>query len=221
MSLPIDKLASFSSTVTSIDAFATLGTCVFFALLLRVLYRRFSTTFGSKTQLADVLVLIAMTTAIIILIVKSSLALSLGLVGALSIVRFRTAIKDPEELGFMFVAIAIGLGCGSGHWHIVFIFMAVVSILILVRSRCQTRRLPTSAILLQFESESPNISAITETLRQIAPGVRFQKMEPIEDRFSLSFFVDTANTQQLDAIKSTLSKQFGVQTLSYFSTPVI
>jgi uncharacterized membrane protein YhiD involved in acid resistance len=51
----------------------------------------------------------------VILIVKSSIALSLGLVGALSIVRFRTPIKEPEELVYLFFAIAIGLGFGSGQ----------------------------------------------------------------------------------------------------------
>ena len=51
----------------------------------------------------------------VILIVKSSLALSLGLVGALSIVRFRTPIKEPEELIYLFLAIAIGLGFGAGQ----------------------------------------------------------------------------------------------------------
>ncbi|HAE74801.1 MAG TPA: DUF4956 domain-containing protein, partial [Alphaproteobacteria bacterium] len=48
-----------------------------------------------------------------ITIVKSSLALSLGLVGALSIVRFRTPIKEPEELAYLFIAIAMGLGLGA------------------------------------------------------------------------------------------------------------
>ena len=50
-----------------------------------------------------------------ITIVKSSLALSLGLVGALSIVRFRAAIKEPEELVYLFLIIATGLGCGAGQ----------------------------------------------------------------------------------------------------------
>ena len=53
-----------------------------------------------------------MTTMLIITVVKSSLALSLGLVGALSIVRFRAAIKEPEELAYLFLTIAIGLALG-------------------------------------------------------------------------------------------------------------
>ena len=57
--------------------------------------------------------IIIITIMVVITIVKSSLALSLGLVGALSIVRFRTAIKEPEELAYTFFAIAIGLGAGA------------------------------------------------------------------------------------------------------------
>ncbi len=56
-----------------------------------------------------------MITVLIISVVKSSLALSLGLVGALSIVRFRTPIKEPEELAYLFAAIAVGLGLGAGQ----------------------------------------------------------------------------------------------------------
>ena len=54
-----------------------------------------------------------MTTLLVIAVVKSSLALSLGLVGALSIVRFRTPIKEPEELAYIFLAIALGLCLGA------------------------------------------------------------------------------------------------------------
>ena len=54
-------------------------------------------------------------TVVVISIVKSSLALSLGLVGALSIVRFRSAIKEPEELAYLFLSIGIGLGLGAGQ----------------------------------------------------------------------------------------------------------
>jgi hypothetical protein len=57
--------------------------------------------------------MITMTTMLIITIVKASLALSLGLVGALSILRFRAAIKEPKELAYWFLAIAIGLDFGA------------------------------------------------------------------------------------------------------------
>ena len=66
----------------------------------------------------------------IILVVKSSLALSLGLIGALSIVEFRTPIKEPEELIYLFLSIAIGIGYGSGQNLITIIIFSVIIIII-------------------------------------------------------------------------------------------
>ena len=61
------------------------------------------------------LMLSGLSTTLVVIFVKSSLALSLGLVGALSIVRFRTPIKNPSDLGFIFLVIASGVGIGSGN----------------------------------------------------------------------------------------------------------
>ena len=61
---------------------------------------------------------LAVITAIVILTVQSNIVLSLGMVGALSIVRFRTAIKDPMDLVFLFWAISVGIACGAGMLEI-------------------------------------------------------------------------------------------------------
>ena len=84
-------------------------------IILGFLYVKFGTSFSNRKTFSKNFPLLTMTTMFIITIVKSSLALSLGLVGALSIVRFRAAIKEPEELTFLFVAISIGLGLGAGQ----------------------------------------------------------------------------------------------------------
>jgi len=76
-------------------------------------YTRYGRSLSNRAQFAQVLPVLALTTVLVISVVKSSLALSLGLVGALSIVRFRTAIKEPEELIYLFIAIAVGLGLGA------------------------------------------------------------------------------------------------------------
>ena len=85
------------------------------AFILSRLYYKFSHSMGNRSQFAKTILLVAITTMLVISIVKSSLALSLGLVGALSIVRFRTAIKDPEELVYLFLSISIGLGFGANQ----------------------------------------------------------------------------------------------------------
>ena len=88
--------------------------CAILSLLLRAYYVRFSTTVSGKNHLGAILPLLSLIIFLVIVVVKSSLALSLGLVGALSIVRFRTPIKEPEELVYLFLAIALGLGFGAG-----------------------------------------------------------------------------------------------------------
>jgi uncharacterized membrane protein YhiD involved in acid resistance len=85
------------------------------AMALRYHFNRFGTTLSNREEFGQVFPFILLTTVLIITIVKSSLALSLGLVGALSIVRFRTPIKEPEELAYLFIAIAMGLGLGANQ----------------------------------------------------------------------------------------------------------
>ena len=88
--------------------------CMILVSIVSWFYKKFSQSLGGKTHIGSILPLIGLTVFLVITIVKSSLALSLGLVGALSIVRFRTPIKEPEELGYLFLTIGVGLGFGAG-----------------------------------------------------------------------------------------------------------
>ena len=79
------------------------------------------------------LLMMSLITTMVMNILGSSLALSLGMVGALSIVRFRTAVKDPRDTTYIFWAISIGLGAGSGNYYIIAVgtvFVTVISILL-------------------------------------------------------------------------------------------
>jgi hypothetical protein len=89
-------------------------------------YLRFSPVLSNKRKFARVFVFIAATTMLVITVVQSSLALSLGLVGALSIIRFRTPIKEPEELAYLFLAIGLGLGMGANERLVTVIIFGVI-----------------------------------------------------------------------------------------------
>ena len=89
------------------------GTIISF--ILKAHYKKFSSTLNNREEFGNVFPFVLLTTILVISIVKSSLALSLGLVGALSIVRFRTPIKEPEELAYLFICIAAGLGLGANQ----------------------------------------------------------------------------------------------------------
>jgi len=95
--------------------FVNLALDLILAHILAWHYVRYANVLSNKRKFARVFVFISMTTLLVISVVKTSLALSLGLVGALSIVRFRTPIKEPLELAYLFLAIAVGIGLGAGE----------------------------------------------------------------------------------------------------------
>jgi uncharacterized membrane protein YhiD involved in acid resistance len=108
--LSVQQFAEQSISAVMVNLFL----CMMLVSLVGWFYKKFSRSLGGKTHVGAILPLIGLTVFMVITVVKSSLALSLGLVGALSIVRFRTPIKEPEELGYLFLTIAVGLGFGAG-----------------------------------------------------------------------------------------------------------
>ena len=90
-----------------------LALVLFLGQVLSWHYQRFAAVLSNKRKNARLFVLLAATTMLVISVVKSSLALSLGLVGALSIIRFRTPVKEPEELLYLFLSVAVGIGLGA------------------------------------------------------------------------------------------------------------
>lgn len=105
------------------------------ALFIRLLYRRFGSSLSNRDNFGSLFPLLTITVVLVISVVKESLSLSLGLVGALSIVRFRTAIKDPEELIYLFACIAVGVALGADQAYAAVMGVLVFTIFVLLRNR--------------------------------------------------------------------------------------
>ena len=127
-----NKLARSLETVGETDylmVLLSLFFCIISSFILMYVYRNKANSLSSKIQISTIIPLLSNITFLVILIVKSSLALSLGLVGALSVIRFRTPVKEPEDLAFLFFAIALGIGYGA---HQIFPTSLVFLILIVI-----------------------------------------------------------------------------------------
>ena len=96
--------------------------------LVKITYIKVGRALNDKDYFSDTFIPLAIITTLVITVIKFSLALSLGLVGALSIVRFRAAIKEPEELVYLFFVIAIGLANGANQ----FLLSTMATIIIIV-----------------------------------------------------------------------------------------
>ena len=100
------------------------------------------------------LVLTGMIVALITLPISSNIALSLGMVGALSIVRFRTAIKDPTDIVFTFWAIAVGIICGAGLYMIAIVGSPVIGFLLLILSRANFRTDDPFLLVIHYTNQA-------------------------------------------------------------------
>jgi uncharacterized membrane protein YhiD involved in acid resistance len=100
------------------------------------------------------LVLTGLVVALVVLPISSNIALSLGMVGAMSIVRFRTAIKDPADIVFTFWAIAVGIICGAGLYMVALVGSPVIGLFLFVLSRANFRTSDPYLLVVKYANEA-------------------------------------------------------------------
>ena len=118
-------------------------------LIYRLMTRKSFYSKGFNVSLAA----LAVITSAIILAMQSNLVISLGMVGALSIVRFRTAIKDPMDLVFLFWSISVGIICGAGLFEVALLTCLVVTVLILVLENIPASRAPMMLVVSMEDAD--------------------------------------------------------------------
>lgn len=171
-------LNNFSSPDLSMRAVVMkTAICCAFALYIFLAYRVVTKkTFYDKTMNISVAI-ISVIVCGIILAIQSSIVISLGMVGALSIVRFRTAIKSPMDLVFLFWSISVGIICGAGLSSIALVVSAAVTGGILIFSFLPVAKAP---VLLVINSADPSArNKILEVVQQntLSHTVKSQTME--------------------------------------------
>jgi hypothetical protein len=196
--------AFFSASQGSTSMGALLGSLLVASLVSFALswhYIRFGRTYSNRRELAQVFPILMLATVLIISIVQSSIALSLGLVGALSIVRFRTPIKEPEELAYLFVAIALGIGIGAGQIMITVIAAVVIMVVLVLRSGGRQGH-PSLGLLVNVEvpSGSPNdhlLRKINGYVVSQAPGSSLRRVDVREGVLQTTYFVDCTGHEEV------------------------
>lgn len=130
------------------DIAVQLASAIVMGEILAWHYVRYAKVLANKRKFARIFTFVACTTLLIISVVKVSLQLSLGLVGAMSIIRFRTPIKEPEELSYLFLAIAVGVGLGADQAIATALIFVVLLVFLALRGDRGTQ--PTVRTLLHF-----------------------------------------------------------------------
>jgi len=139
--------------------------------------------------------IISVVTAGIILAMQSSIVISLGMVGALSIVRFRTAIKDPMDLLFLFWSIGTGIICGAGLYKIAIILAVLVTVGILILDMLPAR---ISPYLLIINADTKEVEDdITDTVKKLAGAYKLKSKNITKDGIDLILEVKVGKEKEL------------------------
>jgi uncharacterized membrane protein YhiD involved in acid resistance len=200
-----DNLAGFSPKAIPGFIFSFI-ICGVLAFLLGRLYVKYGNSLSNRKSFSRNFLVLAITTMFIISVVKSSLALSLGLVGALSIVRFRSAIKEPEELTYLFLAIAIGLGCGAGLTILTMVAFVGFVTVIWFNNRFQAETTNQNLYLTVSSNDSAglDISTIVDELKKYCTSIKLKRSDETASEFEVSFFVEFDNFGKMQEAKAAI-----------------
>jgi hypothetical protein len=183
-----------------------LSLSVVLSFILSRVYVHWGSSLSNRRRFAANFILITVTTTFIILVVRSSVALSLGLVGALSIVRFRAAIKEPEELAYLFFAISIGIGLGDNQRLITVLALAAAILVLGVMRLFRGRQADFNLHVTVASQGSPKVEleSIMDALSPHCSQIRLMRFDDAGSALESSFLVEFRNMDKLKAAKSAL-----------------
>ncbi|MBN1304105.1 MAG: DUF4956 domain-containing protein [Anaerolineales bacterium] len=176
------------------------------AYILSLVYIHWGSSLSNRRKFAANFMLMTVTTTFIILVVRSSVALSLGLVGALSIVRFRTAVKEPEELAYLFFAIGLGIGLGDNQRLITFVALAVGILIIALR---RLFRKPDADVNLHLTVAGQGdgrvgLEAVTAVLKQHTAKARLLRFDETDRTIEAAFIIEFRDMNDLSQARNAL-----------------
>ena len=182
--------------------------------LVQLFYIKYSSSLSNRKEFAKNFVILGVTTSIVIMIVKSSLALSLGLVGALSIVRFRAAIKEPEELVYLFLIIAIGLGCGANQLIITIVGITFALILIMIysgyykNSRKDIDQTINLGVIINQDIKDIEINNLIDEIRKISRELKFISLSRTINNTTINLDLKPKNFEKLTFLSGEIKKKY-------------
>ena len=167
------------------------------SFLVKLTYLKVGRALNDKDYFSDTFIPLAIITTLVITVIKFSLALSLGLVGALSIVRFRAAIKEPEELVYLFFIIGIGLANGANQFLVSILATAItISILYfrkLYNDKIKVKNITASStniLQIQIKKGSNSIEEVINQFKNKVEYIKLKSLSSDEDLIQYNFWFD-------------------------------
>jgi len=176
---------------TNLDLYSIIFSVVLAAimgLLISQLYKQTHRGLNYEHNFMATLVLLAPIVSIVMLYIRGDLVLSLGLIGSLSIIRFRTPIKDTRDMVFLFWVIAVGLGAGTYNWAVVLISTIIISIVVALLYFFRYGNPKNTDFVLVLSGQSPvNNDDILHVIKEFVVDARIRSYETDHDHWEIVF----------------------------------
>ena len=204
----IDINQLITPNMTQLDLIPTLFSffmCVIMSFIVRDFYIKRSFSLTGKMHIGSIIPVLSTVVFLVIIVVKSSLALSLGLVGALSIVRFRTPIKEPEELVYLFLAIAIGLGYAAGQILITTILsLSILFIIYVWLSNRKTAKTSEYNLVVKWSNKDVMFEDILKEITPIVENLKLVRLDKSPSSNTSVMLVVPDEKQPIETISNKL-----------------
>ena len=202
----------------------------FLAFIVKLAYIRISRTLNDREYFSDIFVPLAIITTLVITVIKFSLALSLGLVGALSIVRFRAAIKEPEELVYLFFIIGIGLANGANQFLVSIICTFFIILILFIKKYYDDKKTDqnlndSSVNVMQIEiaNSKEGVEKIIDILKTKTTYLKLKSFRVEKDLSQYVFWFDVNKNKVNDfmqTVENLKTRQEGISIHVYSRTGI-
>lgn len=215
-------LSDFNSTIDIVDFFINFLIVACIAFVIQQFYIRYGNALSDRRKFAKIFMPLALATLLIITVIKSSIALSLGLVGALSIVRFRAAIKDPEELTYLFLVIGLGIVGGAGKPILAILSFAVILPILFLHQKFSSKQNSLSGKShINIKTSHDNSLDIINGIKNHVSYLELKRVDSSHDGNFYGLVSQLKSVEDIEHIKDVIHKLDPKATISIIDQPEV
>ena len=206
----MELLSRMTAKPDTAQILVTLLAALGLSILMWAAYRLANTAASYQNKFAVTLITLALLSTLLMDLVQSNLSLSLGMLGSLSIVRFRTTIKDPRDIGFIFWAMAIGLASSTGSYLTGLVGSVIVAVCMIVTAR---RGEPDQEMLLVVRGSKTNLDSIGRIVEAGGGRCQMKAKNVMSDSFELVYEI-CAPVRESNTLIRNLFELDGIDTVN-------
>ncbi len=216
-----DFSAIFQYSLTTNEIIGNISVALLCSIFISYFYKKTYNGPGYLNSFANALILLSLITAVVIMIIGNNLARAFGLVGAMSIIRFRTAVKETHDIVYIFFALTIGMAAGVGYHSLAIVGTIFVGLVSYVISKMDSENGDKKNTLLEFQLENGTKETSTEyqnIISKYTKKVRLLNIKTLDNQKMLvSYYIRfKKNNQNIDLVNQ-LQNIKGINNITLFS----